>query len=195
MNLVSYLKKEDYKLGTILKYPKGSIIKQEQEICQEAYFVLKGEIKISSYQLNGKEDIYNIIKEQEIFANNLIFSDNNYYLGNVIALKDVELLKIDKEALLKILSNNLSFLKAYCENYAKEIIKEKIKLKILLQKNIEERLCYFLNLNNGSINLSITKLSEILYLQRPSLSRVISSLIQNGIIKKEGKRITLLKDI
>lgn len=195
MNIADFLTKEDYKLGEILIYKKNTCIKKEQDYCKEIFIVLEGEIKISSYQINGKEDIYNIINAGNMFANNLIFSDYNYYLGDVIALKDAKLFRIEKENFLNILQKNTAFLNAFCTISSQETIKEKLKIKILSKSNIEERFCYYLSLNNGTITSSIQSLADILFLQRPSLSRVISQLIARGIIKKENKTITLLKQI
>ena len=63
--------------------------------------------------------------------------------------------------------------------------------KLLSIKNIRERILYYLDINKGVINISITNLSKELIIPRPSISREISKMIDEGIILKNKKLIKL----
>lgn len=195
MNILNTLQKEDYKLGKTITYPKNKIIFHELETCDFVCFIIKGEVKISSYLKNGNEEFFNHLYEGDIFANALIFNSRNMFLGNVITLKETTLLILTKDNLLLLMQKNKTFLNLYCSILAEEALKTKVTLKYLSKQSIEERFCYYLLMNNKVVNEPIQTIANKLFLQRPSLSRVISSLKEQGIIKKEGKKITLLKDI
>lgn len=195
MNLYNLLNNNELNLGITLNYKKDTIIFYEQDKAQGVYFILDGEIKISSYNKDGNEIIYNNLKKGDIFANALIFSSNPIYLGNVETKTNVTLFFLCKQNLIKILNQNTSFLLMYLEKLSDEIIKTKKILKLSTQKTIKEKLIYYLKLNNYEINMSVTQLSSLLFVERPSLSRIIKELIKDNILKKEGKKITLIKNI
>ena len=65
----------------------------------------KGEVSIISYPDKGKEIVYNILKTDEIFGNNLIFSSNPYYKGDIIADCESLIGLLGKQDLIAILQN------------------------------------------------------------------------------------------
>ena len=67
------------------------------------------------------------------------------------------------------------------------------KIKLLSFKNIEERFIYYLYLNNNEITFSsITNLASLLNIERETLSRLISKLVNKKLISKENNHIRLL---
>ena len=78
--------KEKEKL-TIVDIKKDQLLFHENEVCVSVALVISGQIIIRSIDLNGKEIIYNIINEGGIFANNLLFSNDKRYKGDVIVTK------------------------------------------------------------------------------------------------------------
>lgn len=195
MNIIKLLKENELKKGRIKTYKKNQIIFHEQDECNNVGFIIDGEIIISSYQLNGQEDIYNHLFKNDVFGNALIFSTSCKYLGNVIALSDCKIFFLDKNNLISILQTNVEFLTSYISLNSKELFQSKLKLKLLSKSTLEEKILYYLSLNNNQITISITKLSKILFVQRPSLSRSINKLIKDGYIVKNNKTITLLKEL
>ena len=69
----------------------------------------------------------------------------------------------------------------------------KLQAKLLSHKNIEDRIMYYLNTLSEEKNYvyikSVTDLSKILSLPRPSVSRSLSNLEDKGLIKRNGKYI------
>ena len=59
--------------------------------------------------------------------------------------------------------------------------------------NIEERFIYYLYLNNNEVTFSsITNLASLLNIERETLSRLISKLVNKKLISKENNHIRLL---
>ena len=98
-------------IQVLSKYPQyiekrsfkaGKTIFLENDTCQSVGIVKSGEISIKSYFANGKEVTYNVLEEGQMFGNNLIFSSNPKYRGDVIAQKQTELLFINKSCFSSI---------------------------------------------------------------------------------------------
>ena len=193
-HIYSLLTSKEKKLCEIHRYKKDQILFHEDDYCEYVGIVNKGLITISSYSLNGTEIIYNNLHEGEIFGNNLIFASSPYYRGNVVAKNNSEVVLINKKNLLHILQTNQLFLEKYLTLQSDFGLKINAKLKTLSFSSAEERLLYHLQLNNGHITYSsITSLAALLFLQRETLSRLLSSLEKRNVIRKKDKELFLIK--
>lgn len=192
MELYDLLSLKEIKLGEIIELDKNNIIFYEDEICEYVYFLLEGEVVISSSDIEGNEELYNHLYKGDIFGNVLIFADKNKYLGNGIAVKKSKIFKLKKNDLLNIMSTNKQFLLEYLKYNSNETMASKIKSKMLSKRNIKERIIYYLNINKGCKEISITKLSREIMINRVCVSRVVSSLIKDNILEKKGKRLILI---
>jgi len=82
--LLDALNESELKRTRIQAYPKDTIIYKEDDFCHEITIVLEGVIEISSFSFQGQEMIYNTILPGQVFGNNLLFSSDPHYKGNVI---------------------------------------------------------------------------------------------------------------
>ena len=191
MNIFNLLTTTDQKLFEIVHVKKGQILFHEEEICEKIGIVRAGLIKIISYSLSGMEIIYNEIKPCHLFGNNLLFSSDRRYRGNVIATLDSEVWLINKDNLLILLENNKSFLETYLSLQADFSKTLNFKIKLLSLSSAEERLIYFLKERQPYKYQSITSLANELYLSRETLSRLVNKMDKEGLILKNGKTISL----
>ena len=193
MNILEHLNKTQIKLIETKNYKKNLTIIHEGDFCSRIGIVLSGEISIVSYLADGSEIIYNTLHSDDIFGNNLIFSSSPYYKGNVITNTDCKIAFIDKKDLLKILKDNENFFIHYLKiqsDFGKQLNQ---KIKLLSISSAKERLLYYFHLNNNIIELnSISSLAKQLYLQRETLSRVLSKLEKEKLIKRDNNSIILL---
>lgn len=180
-----YIEKRSFKAGKTIFF--------ENDTCKSIGVVKSGEIVIKSYFSNGKEVTYNVLIEGQMFGNNLVFSSNPRYRGDVIAQKDSEIWFLSKDNLLKILKNDEEFLVLYLTQQSDFSKNLNLKIKLLTIIGAEDRLLYYLTFNKNRISYkSITKLADELYLTRESLSRTIAKLSKNKKIKKMGKALELV---
>ena len=191
MDIFNLLTSKDQKLFEIVHVKKGQILFHEEEICEKIGIVKNGLIKIISYSLSGMEIIYNEIKTGHLFGNNLLFSSDRRYRGNVIATLDSEVWMINKDNLLILLENNKSFLENYLSLQADFSKTLNFKIKLLSLSSAEERLIYFLKEKQPYRYQSITSLANELYLSRETLSRLVSKMEKEGLILKNGKTLSL----
>ena len=179
------------------KYSPGGIIFNEGDTCENLGYIYKGKVNISTLSINDKEEIISSISNGDFFGQFLIFNSiNNKYLGDIIAQKNTEIALLNKNLLNELLMNDKSFLNAYLSFISEESYKVKQQVKMLSHKNNYDRVLYYLNNNNtnGIIDIkSITNLARIVNLPRENVSRIISRLVKENIIKKNGNVIALKK--
>ncbi len=195
MKIFELLSSNEIKLGRLLKFKKEQILFHEDDECLYVGIVVKGEIKIVSFSLSGQEIVYNVIKENQMFGNNLLFSKNPYYKGHVLASSDGELLLFNKENLLKILQSNKDFLSTYLSQQAEFSKNLNSAIKLLSLNSAEERLLYYLKEHNPLRFKSISSLAESLYLSREATSRLVSKMIKENKVNRNGNILYMPNDI
>lgn len=164
----------------------------EGDECQKIGIVVSGRLSIVSYYSDGKEVIYNILEKGKMFGNNLIFSSEPFYRGDVVADEESKVLLIDKEEFLKAISSNQEILELFLREQSDFSKSLNLKIKLLTIDSAKERILYYLTINKNVINYkSITKLAKTLYLSREVVSRTIYKLEKEGLIEIKDKRITL----
>ena len=193
MNIIDYLAPAQKKKLKYIKPSKGTTLFLENDKCSSIGIVINGQVSIVSYLNDGKEIIYNVLKENEIFGNNLIFSSDPYYKGNIITNEDSLIAMVSKKLLCEILSNNNKFMIEYLRISSDFAKKLNNNIKLLSIDNVEERFLFYLHEHQNKIEYSsISSLASLIYVERETLSRLISKLLkQNKIIKKD-KTIELL---
>lgn len=171
---------------------KNETIFFEGDECKYVAVILSGKINIISYFSDGKEIIYNVLGKGEMFGNNLIFSSEPYYRGDVVAIEESDIAYISKDELLKALSNDPEFLEQYLKQQSDFSKTLNFKIKLLTIDNAKDRLVYYLTFYKGTISYkSVTKLAKELYLTRETLSRTMYKLVESGEIIIKDKTITL----
>ena len=184
--LLNLLTPEQQNRIKISHYKKGDILYHEDDYCDEITIVLEGVIEISSFSFQVQKLIYNTVLPNQLFGNNLIFSSDPKYKGNVIANTKSKVAIIKKDILVDIISHNKEFLKEYLKiqsDFGKTL---NDKIKILSFKSAEERLLYYLKIHDNKVRVnSIAFLAKELSLSREATSRLISGLHNKSIISKD----------
>lgn len=189
-NILSALSKDEQKLLEVKTLNRGEFLYREGQLCTQIAIVVSGQVKISSMNYSGAEVIFNVLNKGDIFGNNLIFSDDPTYKGDVIALKDSTIVLIKKENLENILQSNKEFLLMYLNiqsNFGKRL---NSTIKMLSFASAEERFNYHLHESKDEIEFTtVTELADILHLKRETLSRVLTKLEKENVIKRSPHKI------
>ena len=194
IQLLNVLTKKEHKLVKGYQVTKNSVIHHEGDICESIGVIVSGKVDVVSYSFQGKELVLNSLKAGEIFGNNLIFSSEPVYKGDVIAKEKCVIAFINKENLVYLLQNNQEFLKLYLQaqsDFGKSL---NARIQLLSFTNAEERLQYYASKSNNVIVFkNVTTLAAQIGIQRETLSRLLTSLVKRHLIKKEKGRITFIK--
>ena len=192
--IIDTLTLEERKLTKLVSLKKDEILFHEDEYCECIGIVKEGYLSISSYSYHGNEIVYNHLPTGGVFGNNLVFSTDPRYKGDVISKTHSKVLLINKNNLIKILQTNKEFLTKYLEIQSEFGKSLNTKIKLLSFDSAEERFLYYLYINNNKIEYTtITSLAESLSLKRETLSRLISKLISQNILIKENKHTLVAK--
>lgn len=197
MNIYQYFNKDFLNKHSFIRYyARQEVIAIEGNECKYIGFIDEGNIMISTLSYQDKEEIINILHEHQFFGNNLLFASQNNYLGTVIAKENTRIRFFTKENFL-ILLENKDFLNAYLQFISDEAMQTKNQAKLLAHKNIRDRIMFYLKeesrkKRSNTINIrSITYLSSILSLPRPSVAREIKNMVNDELISYKNKVITI----
>lgn len=193
MDIINLLTEQEIKEYVRFKYyDSNQVVFDEGAKCYGIGIVMEGEILIKTYTYNVKEEIITVIKEKNLFGQFLVFSDQDTYLGIGITSRKTKVAYIPKGNLIKLLSTNKAFLETYMEVICKEAINIKQQAKLLAHKNIRDRIMhYFMMKQKDKIIYieSVTTLANILSIPRPSVSRELTNMEHDGLIRRAGKII------
>ena len=192
--LLQVLSKKEHKLVNGYQVTKNSVIAHEGDLCENIGVIVSGKVDIISYAFKGKEMLLNSLKAGEIFGNNLIFSSDPIYRGDIVAKEKSVVAFINKENLVYLLQNNPDFLDLYLQAQSDKAKALTARIQLLSFPNAEERLFYYASKNNGVIEFkNVTALAATIGVQRETLSRLLTSLVERHLIKKEKGRIIFNK--
>lgn len=193
MNVLNLLTKQQLEKVTIKSLEKGVTLFRENDECNCIGIVLEGEVSIVSYLNNGNEIIYNTVFPNGIFGNNLVFSSNPFYKGNIITSVDSRIALIYKDDLINLLKTNELFMIEYLKIQSNFSIELNNKIKMLSIDSAEERLYFYMHEHNKIVSYtSITELAKQLFLKRETLSRLLSKLVKEKKIIKKNNTISLI---
>ncbi len=178
---------------------KGSILFLQGEACDEIGFVSEGSIDIRSVTPDGRSWQIQTVGPEMFFGDVLTFAGERRYLGNVVAATDAVVSWIGRDDFLRLLCNNPELLKTYLTALARKTFDVKQQVKLLSLSDLRSRILFWIRLGLGdarfgSVPIPGTKerLAEILGVERPSLSRELARMKQDGLIDYSRTEITLL---
>jgi len=179
-------------------YSKNELIVRQGDVCDSLYMLTQGSVKTEMITENGNILGIEIIKAPRPLAPAFLFSDNNHFPVDVTALEEVEIMKIPKEEILRLMMTNPDFMKQFLTHNSNRTQFLTNRLQLLSIKTIKGKIAHFLLENmtdegkTFSINRNQTELAEFFGVARPSLARSLSELIQDGIISVDKKQFTIL---
>lgn len=195
-------KMQDFALQkTNFSCKKGQQFMIEDAPMQGLYFIFSGKAKVLKTGIYGKEQIVRLTKEGDTIGFRG-FGTNNRYLISASALEDTVLCNFSNEVMQGILKSIPEFTYDMMLFYAQELNKSENNVKKIAQMNVRERvidaLLYLLKKfgqTNGliSITLSRKEIADFTGTTDEQITRILSSLKKEGLIKIAGKKIGLLE--
>lgn len=183
----------------ICEYGKDDIVFSEGDECNALSIVLEGMVEIQRIDVLGK--ILSVVQltPGNTFGEVLIFSDKNFYPMTVISKSYTAVLHLKKDQVISLCKNNSSFLSEYLRLISNKALILNLKLKEVTLKTIRQKICDFLlqqykKQKNLNIKLYITKKdwADKIGVQRPSLSRELIKMKEEGIIDFDKNTVTIL---
>lgn len=164
-------------------------------------YVVSGYMQIIRTDYNGNTTIIEELEEESVFGTMLSSLNNSEY--DIITKEDTKLIIIDYNRIINEETNHPSYYNQFIKNLL-EIATNKInekneRIEILTKKTIRDKLLEYFKIvseKNGSriiyLTLNYTELADYLAVDRCAMSRELKNLKEEGFIKTEQKKITLL---
>jgi len=185
---------------SIHTYRKNELIFRQGDVCDALFVLIQGSVKTEMITENGNLLGIEIIKAPRPLAPAFLFSDNNRFPVDVTTLEDVEILRIPKTEVMRLMTSQPDFMKQFLTHNANRTQFLTNRLQLLSIKTIKGKIAHFLLEQSNeqgqkfSINRNQTELAEFFGVARPSLARSLSEMVQEGIISIIKKEYTILNN-
>ena len=170
-------------------YDKDEVIAIENDDCNSLGVILSGNIEIHKPFPSGKVVTINHFSAGNVFGEALVFSDRHVYPATIISSDNSEIMYIKREDIVDmmahnptiinnfmgVLSNRILMLNNRLTNLSYDSLRKKISNILLLEYNRQKS-------SNIILPYSRKKMAELLNIPRPSLSRELVNMKEEGII-------------
>ncbi len=199
------LNEQDIKLlldstsSRIRSFNKGDLVAQAGEEVHFQHIMISGSVTGEMIDFAGK-----VIKIEDILpprplAAAFLFGNQNRYLVNITANEQAEILSIPRDDFLKMMQTSELVLKNFLNAISSRGQFLSNKIRFLSFSTIRGKLAQYLLDQSGkqggdslSLPHSQSQLSELFGVARPSIGRAISEMNREGLIRADGKKVTLL---
>ena len=183
---------------TFKSYPKNELIIRQGDLCDALHLLTVGSVKTEMItESGGIMSIETIIAPRPL-APAFLFSDNNHFPVDVTTLEEVEIMRIPKEEIMRVMMTDPDFMKKFLTLNSNRTQFLTNRLQLLSIKTIKGKLAFYIldqvkgNENSFTMNKNQTELADFFGVARPSLARSLSELIEEGIIALNKKECTIL---
>lgn len=180
-------------------YKKEEAIALEHDPISSIGIILEGNIEVQKNYPSGKVVTINRMGKGNIFGEVIIFSNKNTYPSTIVSGNDSKILFINKKDIIKLCSSNEIFLNNFMQVLSNRILNLSKILRNLSYQTIREKVCSFLLDENDkqknmiiTLNLTRQEMADQFGTTRPSLSRELINMKNDGLIDFAKKTITIL---
>jgi CRP-like cAMP-binding protein len=183
----------------IRTFQKGDLVARAGDEVFFQHVMLSGSVKGEMIDLSGK-----VIKIEDIgpprpLAAAFLFGNQNRYPVNIIANEPAQVLSIPRDDFLRMMQTSEQVLRNFVNAVSSRGQFLSSKIRLLSFATIKGKLAqYLLELarKQGAdlivLPHSQSQLSELFGVARPSIGRAVSEMNRDGLIRTEGKQVTLL---
>ena len=186
----------------IKKFIKGETVTTYIEKRNQICIVLSGEVDLIRYDVNGNKTIISHFVTNDVFGDVFYPANTNNELF-AVARKNSEILFYTYDSLFTKCKRTCDFHKtlisSLSELFLNNIVELNLRIELLTKRSTRSKiLSYFDILSKGSLRktftlpYSYTDLADFLSVDRSAMMREFKLLIDEGFIKKNGSKITLL---
>jgi CRP/FNR family transcriptional regulator len=176
-------------------FRKSQLIFSEGDQATGFYVVISGRVKIFKLSMDGKEQILHIFGPGAPIGEVAVF-EGKRFPANAECLEESRLFFFPKKAFLKLIKENPSIALHMLAVLSQRLRRFASLIDDLSLKEVPARLAAYLlylsetqpNLDNLSLDISKGQLSSLLGTVPETLSRILTKMINSGLIRSEGAR-------
>ncbi len=178
---------------------KGKTVARQGDEIKHLYLLVKGIVRTEMITQEGNSLEIEFIDAVRPLAPAFVFAQNNRFPVDVITIEECHFLLIPKEVWLSEMMSNETLLTNFLKLNSNMTVFLSQKLQMISIKSIKGKLSLFIlenttdKINSFTLKRNRTQLAEYFGVQRPSLARTMSELVDKGIISIDKREVTVLK--
>ena len=195
-NINFLLRAVEYQLET---YQKSQTLAIEGDPCDRIGVVISGKIELQNICPSGKIMTLTQLESGMVFGEAILFSGNHTYPITITAAAKSEILFFKKKDVVHMLTHHPQVLENYLSLLSNRLFMLNGKVKTLSLETLRQKLCDFILKEYKKqkkltldIKMNRKEMSEHLSVQRPSLSREMINMQDEGLIEFDKHSITIL---
>lgn len=183
---------------TIIRFDKNETVVRQGDPINFLYLLMKGSVRTQMITLEGNVVEIDMLDAVMPLSPSFVYANKSIYPVDVITMEPCTFLRISKSEWLKEMVNNEKILINFLTLTSNMTAFLSDKLQMISLKSLRSKLSIFLlektspEKNYFILKRSRTQLAEYFGVQRPSLARTLKELEDEGIIKTDGRLITVL---
>jgi CRP-like cAMP-binding protein len=183
---------------SIKNYRKKEIVFHQGDTCDALYIVMTGSVKTEMITESGNLMPIETIHAPRPLAPAFIFSDRNQFPVEVTAITTVEILRISKTEVMRLMTLKPDFMQQFMTHNANRTQFLTQRMQLLSIKTIKGKIAHLLLEKHQSDGLTFTlsknqtELAEYFGVARPSLSRSLSEMVEEKIISFDKNKYKIL---
>lgn len=190
------------KAASIKKYPAKSMIVNDKDKGGSVHFILEGTVDITSFSGSGREVWHNRLRAGQHFGEMSAITGNRRS-ANVVAVTDTVTAIISQSDYLALVKGDRELGFWLLEDLAKRLDQSTRQIYELVALNVPKRICAELVRRtdkipdrNGEYPINPTpvlaQIARQLNTDRETISRAISALVKDGLIRRDGRKLIIL---
>ncbi len=189
-------------IGTNLEeYSKNETVFLEDDKCNSIGIVISGSIELQTIFPSGKVITHLELAPADVFGEGLLFSSKNLYPINIQSKQSSKILFIHKDNLMHGLLHHPILIQNFLMLLSDKLFYMNSKVKLLSLSTLRKKLALYLLTEykesgelTFKIKLNRKRLSEHLAVERPSLSRELIKMKEDGLIDFEQSSFKILDE-
>lgn len=167
------------------QYAAGKLILRAGDPCRSLMVLVEGEAEAKMMGEEGREVLVDKLKAPMLLAPAFLFAAENSVPVEVTAVTDCAVWHINREAFFRLMQTEPSVLKGFLEVLSNKGRFLSGKMRSFAVKGLRNRVVEYLEAH-GAIT-TVAAAAQELGVTRPSLSRVLSEMLDEGLVVKDEK--------
>lgn len=174
----------------IRSYKSDTTIMMEDNECDYLSILMEGKVNALLMNDEGKQVIIEDMNAPRPIAPAALFATESRYPVYIQSITDCKIMYIDKIQFEELMNKEPVIMKNFIRLLSDKSIFLSKKINTFALQTLKERLVAYLK-NNSEERITQQELAGRLGVTRPSLSRVLSELINEGIVSVENRKILI----
>ncbi len=188
----------------VRSFARGEIVAAEGDLCNSIGVIEQGQIAMQKYTSSGDFATIGLLGPGEFFGEDLIFGSSNVFTFTLEAMSQTEVLFVNKDILSSLMDKSPVILNNFLQILSDRVTTQNSRIALLSQKSLRHKIAFYLlelrteqhpgSSGSVTVQLPVSKevVAKLLAMPRPSFSRELIAMENDGILEVNGRSIRLV---